>query len=159
CMKIHGFYKTMDFHTKLQNDLVNAMKARDDTQKWVVRLLKSAIELAEVSKGKALTDDEFLGVVQKEIKTRNESLADAQKAHRQDLVDAALAEIEILKTYLPAQLNPNELLELVRQTIVDVNATSSKDMGAVMKVLLPKLQGMATNSEASRVVKEELSKP
>ncbi|NLG40287.1 MAG: GatB/YqeY domain-containing protein [Chloroflexi bacterium] len=148
----------MDFHTKLQNDLVNAMKARDDTQKWVVRLLKSTIELAEVSKGKALTDDEFLGVVQKEIKTRNESLADAQKAHRQDLVDAALAEIEILKTYLPAQLNPNELLELVRQTIVDVNATSSKDMGAVMKVLLPKLQGMATNSEASRVVKEELSK-
>ena len=148
----------MDFHTKLQNDPVNAMKARDDTQKWVVRLLKSTIELAEVSKGKALTDDEFLGVVQKEIKTRNESLADAQKAHRQDLVDAALAEIEILKTYLPAQLNPNELLELVRQTIVDVNATSSKDMGAVMKVLLPKLQGMATNSEASRVVKEELSK-
>ncbi len=148
----------MDFHTKLQNDLVNAMKARDDTQKWVVRLLKSTIELAEVSKGKALTDDEFLGVVQKEIKTRNESLADAQKAHRQDLVDAALAEIEILKTYLPAQLNPNELLELVRQTIVEVNATSSKDMGAVMKVLLPKLQGMATNSEASRVVKEELSK-
>jgi len=148
----------MDFHTKLQNDLVNAMKARDDTQKWVVRLLKSTIELAEVSKGKSLTDDEFLGVVQKEIKTRNESLADAQKAHRQDLVDAALAEIEILKTYLPAQLNPNELLELVRQTIVDVNATSSKDMGAVMKVLLPKLQGMATNSEASRVVKEELSK-
>lgn len=148
----------MDFHTKLQNDLVNAMKARDDTQKWVVRLLKSTIELAEVSKGKALTDDEFLGVVQKEIKTRNESLADAQKAHRQDLVDAALAEIEILKTYLPAQLNPNELLELVRQTIVDVNATSSKDMGAVMKVLLPKLQGMATNSEASRIVKEELSK-
>ena len=109
----------MDFHTKLQNDLVNAMKARDDTQKWVVRLLKSTIELAEVSKGKALTDDEFLGVVQKEIKTRNESLADAQKAHRQDLIDAALAEIEILKTYLPAQLNPNELLELVRQTIVD----------------------------------------
>jgi len=148
----------MDFHTKLQNDLVNAMIARDDTQKWVVRLLKSTIELAEVSKGKALTDDEFLGVVQKEIKTRNESLADAQKAHRQDLVDAALAEIEILKTYLPAQLNPNELLELVRQTIVEVNATCSKDMGAVMKVLLPKLQGSATNSEASRIVKEELSK-
>lgn len=148
----------MDFHIKLQNDLVNAMKARDDTQKWVLRLLKSTIELAEVNKGKALTDDEFLGVVQKEIKTRNESLADAQKAHRQDLVDAALAEIEILKTYLPAQLNPNELLELVRQTIVEVNATCSKDMGAVMKVLLPKLQGMATNSEASRIVKEELSK-
>ena len=148
----------MNFHNRLQNDLAIAMKARNDTQKWVIRLLKSTIELAEVNKGQPLTEDEFLGVVQKEIKTRNESLADAEKASRQDLIDAALAEIAILKTYLPAQLSPEELLELVRQTIKDVNATSAKDMGAVMKVLLPKLQGMATNSEASRIVKEELNK-
>lgn len=148
----------MDFHNRLQNDLASAMKARNDTQKWVVRLLKSTIELAEVSKGQPLTEDEFLGVVQKEIKTRNESLADAEKANRQDLIDAALAEISILKTYLPAQLNPEELLDLVRQTIREVNASSAKDMGVVMKVLLPKLQGMATNTEASRLVKEELSK-
>ena len=148
----------MDFHNKLQNDLAFAMKARNDTQKWVVRLLKSTIELAEVNKGQPLNEDEFLAVVQKEIKTRNESLADAVKANRQDLIDAAHAEIEILKAYLPAQLSPEELVVLVRQTIKEVNATSAKDMGTVMKVLLPKLQGMATNSEASRVVKEELSK-
>lgn len=148
----------MDFHTKLQNDLASAMRARNDTQKWVVRLLKSTIELAQVSKGQPLTEDEFLGVVQKEIKTRNESLADAEKANRQDLIDAAHAEIAILKTYLPAQLSLEELVELVRETIQEVNATSAKDMGAVMKVLLPKLQGMATNSEASRIVKEELTK-
>lgn len=148
----------MDFHNRLQNDLASAMKARNDTQKWVVRLLKSTIELAEVSKGQPLTEDEFLGVVQKEIKTRNESLADAEKANRQDLIDAAKAEIVILKTYLPAQLSPEELLDLVRQTIREVNASSAKDMGVVMKVLLPKLQGMATNTEASRLVKEELSK-
>lgn len=148
----------MNFHTKLQNDLASAMRARNDTQKWVVRLLKSTIELAQVSKGQPLTEDEFLGVVQKEIKTRNESLADAEKANRQDLIDAAHAEIAILKTYLPAQLSPEELVELVRETIQEVNATSAKDMGAVMKVLLPKLQGMATNSEASRIVKEELTK-
>ena len=148
----------MDFHKKLQNDLAIAMKARNDTQKWVVRLLKSTIELAEVNKGQPLNEDEFLAVVQKEIKTRNESLADAVRANRQDLIDAAHAEIEILKAYLPAQLSPEELVVLVRQTIKEVNATSAKDMGTVMKVLLPKLQGMATNSEASRVVKEELSK-
>lgn len=148
----------MDFHNKLQNDLAFAMKARNDTQKWVVRLLKSTIELAEVNKGQPLNEEEFLAVVQKEIKTRNESLADAVRANRQDLIDAAHAEIEILKAYLPAQLSPEELVVLVRQTIKEVNATSEKDMGTVMKVLLPKLQGMATNSEASRVVKEELSK-
>ena len=147
----------MDFHKTLQDDLVIATKARNDTQKWVIRMLKSAIQLAEVSKGQPLTDDEFLAVVQKEIKTRNEALADAEKANRQDLIDAALAETEILKTYLPAQLNQEELTVLVRQTITEVNATSIKDMGTVMKVLLPKLQGKATNAEASRIVKEELN--
>lgn len=147
----------MDFHKTLQDDLVIATKARNDTQKWVIRMLKSAIQLAEVSKGQPLTEDEFLAVVQKEIKTRNEALADAEKANRQDLIDAAHAETEILKTYLPAQLNQEELTVLVRQTITEVNATSIKDMGTVMKVLLPKLQGKATNAEASRIVKEELN--
>ncbi len=148
----------MDFHKKLQDDLATAMKARDDTKKWVVRLIKTTIQLAEVEKGQPLTEDEFLAVIQKEIKTRNEALSDAEKAHRQDLIDAAHAEIEVLKTYLPAQLSQEELTEMVRLTIKEVNATSAKDMGTVMKTLLPKLQGRTTNSEASRIVKEELNK-
>lgn len=148
----------MDFHNKLQDDLVTATKARNDTQKWVVRMLKSAVKLDEVSKGRPLTEEEFLAVVQKEIKTRNEALADAERAKRQDLINAAHAEIAILKTYLPAQLSQEELTELVKESIKDVNASSIKDMGTVMKTLLPKLQGRATNSEASRIVKEELNK-
>ena len=148
----------MDFHNKLQDDLVTATKARNDTQKWVVRMLKSAVKLDEVSKRRPLTEEEFLAVVQKEIKTRNEALADAERANRQDLIDAAHAEIAILKTYLPAQLSQEELTELVKESIKDVNASSIKDMGTVMKTLLPKLQGRATNSEASRIVKEELNK-
>ncbi len=142
----------------LQDDLASAMKAGNDTKKWVIRMLKSAVQLAEVSKMQPLTEDEFLSTVQKEIKTRNEALADAQKANRQDLIDAALAEIEVLKTYLPAQLGEEELTEIVRQTITEVSANSLKDMGNVMKALLPKLQGRATNSDASRIVKEELNK-
>ena len=148
----------MDFLKKLQDDLFKAMKSGDNTHKWVVRMLKSAIQLAEVSKGQPLTEEEFLGVVQKEIKTRNEALADAEKADRQDLIDAAKAEIELLKRYLPAQLNVEELTEIVRQTITEVSATSVKDMGRVMKALLPKLQGRATNSAASQIVKSELDK-
>ncbi len=148
----------MDFRKKLQGYLFMAMKSGDNTHKWVVRMLKSAIQLAEVSKGQPLTEEEFLGVVQKEIKTRNEALADAEKADRQDLIDAAKAEIELLKRYLPAQLNDEELTEIVRQTITDVSATSVKDMGRVMKALLPKLQGRASNSAASQIVKSELDK-
>ena len=148
----------MDFHEQLQKDLANAMKAKNDTQKWVIRMLKSAIQLAEKNKGEPLSEEEFLQAVQKEIKTRNESKADAEKARRQDLIDAADAEIAILKTYLPAQLSAAELTDLVRQTISETSATSVKDMGKVLKNLLPKLQGRATNAEASRIVKEELSK-
>lgn len=148
----------MDFHNQLQDDLVTAMKARDETRKWVVKMLKSAIQLAEVSKGEPLSKEEFLAVVQKEIKGRHEAHADALRADRQDLIDAADAEIEILKTYLPTQLSQEELTSLVRQTIKELGASSVKDMGTVMKTLLPRLQGRATNSEASRIVKEELSK-
>ena len=148
----------MDFHEQLQKDLANAMKAKNDTQKWVIRMLKSAIQLAEKNKGEPLSEEEFLQAVQKEIKTRNESKADAEKARRQDLIDAADAEIAILKTYLPAQLGTEELTDLVRQTISETSATSVKDMGKVLKNLLPKLQGRATNAEASHIVKEELSK-
>jgi len=148
----------MDFHEQLQKDLANAMRAKNDTQKWVIRMLKSAIQLAEVNKGQPLSEEEFLQAVQKEIKTRNEAIADAEKAHRQDLIDAADAEIAILKTYLPAQFSTEELTDLIRQTISETKATSVKDMGTVLKNLLPKLQGRATNAEASRIVKEELSK-
>jgi uncharacterized protein YqeY len=148
----------MDFHEQLQKDLANAMKAKNDTQKWVIRMLKSAIQLAEKNKGEPLSEEEFLQAVQKEIKTRNESKADAEKARRQDLIDAADAEIAILKTYLPVQLGTEELTDLVRQTISETSATSVKDMGKVLKNLLPKLQGRATNAEASHIVKEELSK-
>lgn len=148
----------MDFHEQLQKDLANAMRAKNDTQKWVIRMLKSAIQLAEVNKGEPMSEDEFLQAVQKEIKTRNEAKVDAEKANRQELIDAADAEIAILKTYLPAQLSTEELTDLVRQTISETNATSIKDMGTVLKNLLPKLQGKATNAEASRIVKEELSK-
>lgn len=121
-------------------------------------MLKSAIQLAEIKKGEALSEEEFLMAVQKEIKTRNEAKIDAEKAGRQELINAADAEIAILKTYLPAQFSTEELTELIRQTISETKAISVKDMGMVLKNLLPKLQGKATNAEASRIVKEELSK-
>lgn len=147
----------MDFHEQLQSDLIKSLREKDDTRKWVIKMLKSAIQLAEVSKGSGLTQEEFLSVVQKEIKTRNESLADATKANRPDLIEAAENEITILKTYLPAQLSEEELLSMVREATQDAGASAPKDMGAVMKLLLPRLQGRAPNSEASRLVKAELT--
>lgn len=148
----------MNFHEQLQTDLIKALREKDETRKWVIKMLKAAIQLAEVSKGESLTQDEILSIVQKEIKTRHESLADATRANRDDLIKAANNEIEILKTYLPEQLSEEELISMVREAIQESGASAPKDMGAVMKILLPRLQGRAPNSEASRLVKAELNK-
>ena len=147
----------MNLKERLQVDLVHAMKTHEETSKWVVKMIKSAIQLAEVAKGSELNQDELLAIVQKEIKTRQETKADAEKAQRQDMVAQADQEIACLKTYLPAQLNTEELTELARTVIVQCNATSSKDMGVVMKTLQPLLAGRASNAEASRVVRELLT--
>lgn len=147
----------MNLRERLQEDLVQAMKTHDDTKKWVVKMIKAAIQLAEVAKGKELDHEEMMAIVQKEIKTRQESKADAEKAHRDDLVAQADAEIACLKTYLPSQLNATELQDLVRTVIAQCNATSIKDMGIVMKTLQPLLAGRASNADANRVVRELLT--
>ena len=147
----------MNLKERLQADLVQSMKSHDETTKWVVKMIKSAIQLAEVAKVGELSQDEMLAIIQKEIKTREEAKADAEKAHRADLVAQADKEIACLKTYLPAQLTTEELKDLVRSVIAQCNATSSKDMGIVMKTLQPLLAGRTSNAEASRVVRELLT--
>lgn len=157
CLERYGYNKHMNLKEQLQADLIQAMKSHDETKKWVVKMVKSAIQLAEVAKGTELTQDELLALIQKEIKTRQEARSDAEKAHREDLISQADSEIACLKTYLPAQLSPAELHDLVRAVIKECNATSAKDMGAVMKSLQPKLAGRASNADASRVVREMLA--
>ncbi len=147
----------MNLKERLQADLVHSMKTHDDTTKWVVKMIKSTIELAEVAKGKELDQEEIMAVIQKEIKTRQEARADAEKAKRSDLIAQADQEIACLKAYLPVQLSLEELQALVRSVIADCNATSVKDMGVVMKSLQPQLAGRTSNAEASRVVRELLA--
>ena len=147
----------MNLKERLQADLVQSMKTHDETTKWVVKMIKSAIQLAEVAKGGELNQDEMLAIIQKEIKTREESKADAQKAQRADLVEQADQQIACLKTYLPEQLDAEGLKDLVRSVIAQCNASSAKDMGMVMKTLQPLLAGRASNAEASRVVRELLA--
>ena len=148
----------MDYETILKNDLYAAMRANDTLRKRVIRLLMSSIELAEVAKGSKLTDSEFIALVQKEIKTKNDTIVDAEKANRPEMVKEQLEEIKVLEAYLPKQLSEAELVQLAEEVIQETGATSPKDMGKVLKVLIPKLAGRATNQDASRVVKDCLSK-
>ena len=148
----------MDYETILKNDLYAAMRASDTLRKRVIRLLISSIELAEVAKGSKLTDSEFIALVQKEIKTNNDTIVDAEKANRPEMVKEQLEEIKVLEAYLPKQLSEAELVQLAEEVIQETGATSPKDMGKVLKVLIPKLAGRATNQDASRVVKDCLTK-
>ncbi len=146
----------MNIKQQLENDLKEAMRNKDELRKRTLRLTLTDIRLAEVEKGGALDDPALMALLQKEIKSRHESIADAERAGRPDLIEEVRAEIGVLEAYLPRQLSPQELEELARQAIAETGATSPKEMGLVMKILIPKLQGRAAGNEASQIVRKLL---
>ena len=141
---------------QFQNDLKDAMRSGDDVRKRTLRMTLSAIKLAEVDQGE-LDDNAVMAIIQKEIKSRQETIEDAVRANNQDLIQESQAEIEVLKAYLPEQLSSEELDELARQAVEAVGAESVREMGQVMKVLMPRLQGRATGQQASQAVRKLLA--
>jgi hypothetical protein len=146
----------MSTKSQLESALTDAMRSGDDLRKRTLRMALSAIRLAEVDKGTNLDDAAVLSLLQKEIKTRQESIEDARRANRPDLEEASQAEIAVLQEFLPKQLSPEELEALAKEAIAEVGATSVKEMGQVMKVLVPRLQGRAPGDQASQVVRRLL---
>ncbi len=148
----------MELKLKLENDLKDAMRSGDDVKKSSIRMVIAAIKLAQVEKGDLLDDQAIVGLVQKEIKSRKESIADAEKANRPDLISAANEEIKALEMYLPAQMTQEELTALAQAAIVESGAVLPNDMGKVMKILIPQVQGKAPNDQISRTVRQLLEK-
>lgn len=148
----------METRQKLETALKEAMRSGDDLRKQNVRMVLSAVRFNEIEKGAPLDDAGVIAVLQKEVKSRQEALQDAQKANRPDLVEHSKAEIAFLETFLPQQLTEEELHALARQTITEVGATGPADMGKVMKVLMPKVQGRTTGDQASQAVRKALQK-
>jgi hypothetical protein len=147
----------MSIKEQLQSQLKDAMRAGDDLNKRTLRMAISAIRLAEIDKGSELDDNAALAILQKEVKSRQETIEEAQQAGRPELADATQQEIEVLKAFLPEQLSPEELEVLAKQVITEVGATSMREMGAVMKVLVPRLEGRATGQQANQVVRKLLA--
>jgi uncharacterized protein YqeY len=148
----------MDTKQKLDQALKDAMRAHDEMRKQNVRLVMSAIKLSEVEKGTKLDDAGVINVILKEIKARQETVQDAVKANRPELAEQAKTDMAFLETFLPQQLTEQELTDLVSQTINEVGAVAPSDMGKVMKALLPKIQGRATNDMVSQTVRKLLQK-
>ena len=143
---------------KFNNLLHEAMKTKDDVARDTMRLLLTNLKLLEVEKKQTLDDTAILALIQKEIKSRHESIEEFKKGNRQDLVERSQAEIKVLEQFLPKQLSDEEVKAIVTATVAEVGATSMADMGKVMKAALPKMQGQAASDRVSAMVKELLQK-
>lgn len=147
----------MSLQEQLSADLKDAMRARDDVRKTTIRLTLAALKNARVAKNADLTPDEELGVVSKEARQLEDAIVEFRRGQREDLVDEASAQIEILKQYLPRPLGEDEVRELVRAAIAEAGASSPKQMGLVMRVLMPHVRGRADGGMVSQMVRAMLA--
>jgi len=147
----------MSLKTQLEDALKDALRSGDDLRKRVLRMTLAAIKQIEIDKRLTLDDAAVMAIVQKEIKSRRESIADAERANRPDLVAASQDEITLLESFLPKALTPLELEDLARQAIAEAGAASPAQMGQVMKLLMPRLQGRASGDAASQAVRKLLA--
>ena len=128
----------------------------DDVARRTTRMALAAIKQLEVDKREKIDDAAVMGILQKEIKNRRESLAEAQKASRADLIEANEAEINVLQAFLPKSMPAEELRALVQAAITETGAAGPADMGKVMKLVMPRVAGRAPNDMVSAKVKEIL---
>ena len=147
----------MALREQLNEDIKAAMKAREQDRLGALRLMLSAVKQREVDERITLDDAGVIGVVEKMIKQRRESIAQYEKAARQDLADREKAEIAVLEAYLPKQLSQAEVDAVVAEAIAATGAKSAADMGKVMGVVKPKLAGRADMGAVSAMVRRQLS--
>ncbi len=148
----------MALKEQLDADLKAAMKDKDQLKLSVVRMLKSAIKYREIELMKSLDDAGVQAVIHSEIKRHRDSVEQYRGGHREDLASKEEAEIAILQLYQPAQLSSEELVKIVDGVIARVGAQGPKDMGKVMKELLPEVQGKAEGKVVSELVKAKLTR-
>ncbi len=146
----------MTIKTQLNDSMKDAMKSGDEVRKRTVRMALAAVKQVEVDKRIELDDMAIMALLQKELKNRRESLEEAKKANRADLVADNEAEIKVLEVFLPKAMPADELRALVQAAITETGAAGPADMGKVMKLVMPKVAGRAPNDAVSAAVKDLL---
>lgn len=147
----------MNLSQQLNDDMKQAMRAKDKFKLSVIRMILSSVKNEKIKKGSELNDSEVLDIVNRELKQRKDSLQEFEDAGRDDLADKIRKEIEIVSNYLPEQLTEEELKSIVTQTIQEVGASSKADMGKVMGALMPKVKGRADGKTVNQMVQELLN--
>lgn len=141
---------------QLNEDVKAAMKSGDAFRKDTLRLILAAIKQVEIDTRKTLTEEDVYGLLQTEAKKRRDTITEMRGAGRNDLADKEQAELTLIETYLPQQLSREEIEAEVRKAIAESGAKSAKEMGNVMKVLMPRVKGRADGKLVNEVVKSLL---
>jgi uncharacterized protein YqeY len=146
----------MSIKDRIQQDMKDAMRARDKERLATIRLILAAIKQREVDERIELDDSQVIAVLDKMVKQRRESIAQFEQAGRDDLIAQEQGELEVITPYLPAALSEAEITQLIDEAMQDTGASSIKDMGKVMGQLKPKLQGRADMGAVSAMIKARL---
>ena len=141
----------------IQSDMKDAMRAKDTARLSTIRMLLAAIKQKEIDEQTTLSDADVLSIINKGIKQRKESAKQYHDANRPELAEKEEQEIEYLHVYLPKQLSETEVDAIIQAAITETSASSMKDMGAVMNIVRPKLQGRADMGAVSATIKSKLA--
>ena len=147
----------MSLVERVNEDLKEYMKAKDKDSLNVIRMLKSAIQMAKIELKHDLSDSEVIDVISKQIKMRKDSIAEFTKASRDDLASQYQKEIDILNKYMPEQLSLEEVNKIIDEVIDKLKPESVKQMGLIIKEVSPKVKGRFDMGEVSKIVKDKLS--
>lgn len=147
----------MGLKDRLQEDLKEALRNRDERRKAVIRMALAAIQLAEADRGGELDEASLIAVLQKEVKRRQETIEELRGTPRTDRLADEEAELAILESYLPRMMSREEIAAEARAVIAEVGATGLRDMGTVMQTLMPRVKGRADGRLVNEVVRELLS--
>ena len=147
----------MTLKEKIMNDLKKSMKERNEVKIRTLRMIIASIKNWEINNLKDIDDNSIISVLLKEAKKRKEAIEEYRKANREDLAKAEEEELKIIESYLPERMSEEEIKELVLKTIEEVKATSLKDLGRVMKAIMPKIKGKADGKLINDMVRKILS--
>lgn len=146
----------MTLEERISEDMKAAMKARDEEKLSTIRLLRAAIKNTVIARGKELSDEDVTEIVAREIKQRRDSLPEFERGNRPELVEKLKREIDTLLVYLPKQLTEDEVREIVRAAVAQVNPQGPKDMGKVMSAVMPQVKGKADGNLVRNLVQQEM---
>lgn len=147
----------MSLINRLMEDMKDSMRNKETIRKNTITMVRAAVKQIEVDERRILSDEEIEEIISKQLKEKRNVIEEFKKGSRDDLVQLTLSEIDILLEYLPKQLSYDEVKEIVGETITEVNASSMKDIGLIMKSVMPKVKGKADGNMVNRAIKELLN--